>query len=82
MSPGTPTVGAPEATVCWNRLPPSACNPASLTKLAMVSWPSCCAVAWPAIVAVTMPLWLTLTLVAVGGMVIAGVTRYPSVVTN
>ena len=40
----------------------------------MVSWPSCCGFVWPAIVAETMPLWLTETLVAVGGMVIVGVS--------
>ena len=37
--------GLPEAAVCWKRLLPSACKPGSLTKLAIVSWPSCCGVA-------------------------------------
>ena len=47
MDPGAPVVGAPDAPLCFNRLPPIASKPASLTKLASSKEPTMVGVVAP-----------------------------------
>src|SRR5258708_33848657 len=82
VPPGASVIGFPEDAVCSRRLPPIEFKPPGLAKVASWMVPSCAALVWPGSVADTTPYWEIVMLVAFEGMVIAGRTVSPFVVTS
>ncbi len=74
FTPGTPTVGEPEALVSMNRLLPLASRPAGLRNVASCRVPTTVGAVAPAVVTWTWPACEMVMLVEPAGMVIWGIT--------
>ena len=71
-SPGTSTVGLPEAAVSTNRLSPIASSPDSFKKLAISSWPTVVNSVSPSSLTQTSPDELIVMPIAFSGIVMPG----------